>query len=279
MWRFGQGPSCSPHRFVSQSSMEEVISIFVQFYAPVQRYFVHKQYEFENYLDLMYLNELEIKDTTERNSTVSYQDLLLLNVRDGQLHTFIYDKQNDFNFHIWNFPFWEVIFHLSSFYDKRDDFNFHNTNFPFLSISSPAYGVFISKLIRYVRAPSSYAFFILRVVRFHLSSSDKDMSWNVWNRPSESFMVVMGISSNIMKSPSPKCYMTFCDIPYTVTPSIDQTFHQFVNLLPNWTLLPILTVFPNFERSWNIATGAASQQRTLTPPDTWSCPIGDLHLF
>ena len=25
--------------------------------------------------------------------------------------------------------------------------------------------------------------------------------------------------------------------------------------------------------------GAASQQRTLTPPDTWSCPILDLHLF
>ena len=34
------------------------------------------------------------------------------------------------------------------------------------------------------------------------------MSWNVWNRPSESLMVDMGISSNIMESPSPKCYMT-----------------------------------------------------------------------
>ena len=30
--------------------------------------------------------------------------------------------------------------------------------------------------------------------------------------------------------------------PYTVTPSNDQTLHQFVNLLPNWTLLPILTL-------------------------------------
>ena len=47
---------------------------------------------------------------------------------------------------------------------------------------------------------------------FHLSSSDRDMSWNVWNRPSGSFMVDMGISSNIMKSPSPKCYMTFWDM-------------------------------------------------------------------
>ena len=29
----------------------------------------------------------------------------------------------------------------------------------------------------------------------------------------------------------------------------------------------------------DIATGAASQERTLTPPATWSCPIKDLHLF
>ena len=47
---------------------------------------------------------------------------------------------------------------------------------------------------------------------FHLSSSDRDMSRNVWNRPSGSFMVDMGISSNIMKSPSHKCYMTFWDM-------------------------------------------------------------------
>ena len=38
------------------------------------------------------------------------------------------------------------------------------------------------------------------------------MSWNVWNRPSWSFMVDMGISSIIMKSPSPKCYIAFWDM-------------------------------------------------------------------
>ena len=31
-----------------------------------------------------------------------------------------------------------------------------------------------------------------------------------------------------------------------MTPSIDQTLHQFANLLPNWTLIPILTLLPNF---------------------------------
>ena len=39
-----------------------------------------------------------------------------------------------------------------------------------------------------------------------------DMTWNIWNRPSRSFMVDMGISSNIMKYPSPKCYMAFWDM-------------------------------------------------------------------
>ena len=62
--------------------------------------------------------------------------------RDGQLHTSIYDKRDDFNFHITNFPF------LSS-------------NIP----SSPPYGVFISQIIRYTRACSSYECFILRARR------------------------------------------------------------------------------------------------------------------
>ena len=98
--------------------------------------------DFENYLGQMYPPDLEMKDTTESNTSASYLDLLLSIGREGQLHT--------------------------SLYDKRDDFNFHITNFPFLSSnipSSPAYGVFISQLIRYARACSSYECFILRAMR------------------------------------------------------------------------------------------------------------------
>ena len=101
-----------------------------------------KNPDFENYLGQMYPPVLEIKDTTERNHYDSYLDLLLSISRDGQLRT--------------------------SLYDKRDDFNFHITNFPFLSSnipSSPAYDVLISQLIRYARACSSYEFFILSEVR------------------------------------------------------------------------------------------------------------------
>ena len=75
-------------------------------------------------------------------TSASYLDLLLSIGRDGQLHTSIYDKRDDFNFHITNFPFLR-------------------SNIP----SSPAYGVFISQLIRYARACSSYECFILRARR------------------------------------------------------------------------------------------------------------------
>ena len=98
--------------------------------------------DFENYLGQMYPPELEINDMTESNTSATYLDLLLSIGRDGQFHTSLYDKHDDFNFHITNFPF------LSS-------------NIP----SSPTYGVFISKLIRYARASSSYDCLIPRAVR------------------------------------------------------------------------------------------------------------------
>ena len=60
--------------------------------------------DFENYLGQMYPPELEIKDMTESNTSASYLDLLLSIGRDGQLHTSLYDKRDDFNFHITNFP-------------------------------------------------------------------------------------------------------------------------------------------------------------------------------
>ena len=90
----------------------------------------------------MYSAELEIKDTTESITSASYLDLLLSIVRDGQLHTSIYDKRDDYNFHITNWPF-------------------PSSNIP----SSPAYGVFISQFIRYTRACSMYECFILRARR------------------------------------------------------------------------------------------------------------------
>ena len=62
------------------------------------------------------------------------------------------------------------------------------------------------------------------------------MSWNV----------DMGFSSNIISLPLPNVTWYSRTWLYTMTPSVDQTLHQFANLLPNWTLLPILTLLQNF---------------------------------
>ena len=72
------------------------------------------------------------------------------------------------------------------------------------------------------------------------------MSWNVWNRPSGSFMVDMGYYQTLWSLPFPNVTWHSGTWPCTMTHSIDQTLHQFANLLPNWTLLPILTLLPNF---------------------------------
>ena len=60
---------------------------------------------FDNYIGQMYPAELEIKDKTEGNNSASYLDLHLSIGRDGQLRTSLYDKRDDFNSHITNFPF------------------------------------------------------------------------------------------------------------------------------------------------------------------------------
>ena len=121
--------------------------------------------------------------TTESNTSVSYLDLLLSIGRDGQLHTSLYNKPDHFNFHIANFPFsWVAIFHLHQ---------------PMVCLSHSSCGM-----------PGLAP---LMIVLFR-EQPNRFMSRNVWNRPIGSSMVDTGISSNIMKSHSPKCYMTFWDM-------------------------------------------------------------------
>ena len=106
--------------------------------------------------------------------------------RDGQLHTSLYDKRDDFNFHIIYFPF------LSS-------------NIPSLS----TYGVFTSQLIRYARACSSSECFILRAVRLSNKLLGQGYVKERLRSSLRKFYVGTGILSNNMRSPSPECYPTF----------------------------------------------------------------------
>jgi hypothetical protein len=94
---------------------------------------------FGDFVDRIYPIELEIKDTTDTDTSASYIGLHLEIDSEGRLRTKLNDKTDDFNFHIVNFPF------ICS-------------NIP----AVPAYGVYISQLIRYSRACGSYQDFLDR---------------------------------------------------------------------------------------------------------------------
>ena len=95
--------------------------------------------KFGNYVVDIFPAELEIKDTTDADHRASYLDLDLSYGRDKRLQVKLYDKRDDFNFIIVNFPFLR-------------------SNIP----QSPAYGVYVSQLIRYARASSAYSDFLVR---------------------------------------------------------------------------------------------------------------------
>jgi hypothetical protein len=94
---------------------------------------------FGDFVDRIYPIELEIKDTTDTDTSASYLDLHLEMDSERWLRTKLYDKRDNFNFPIVNFPF-------------------ICDNIP----AAPEYGVYISQLMRYSRACCSYQDFLDR---------------------------------------------------------------------------------------------------------------------
>ena len=90
-----------------------------------------------DFVDRIYPIELEIKDTTDTDRPATYIDIHLEIDSKWRLRTKLYDKRDDFNIPIVNFPF------ICS-------------NIP----AAPAYGVYISQFIRYSRPCSSYQDFL-----------------------------------------------------------------------------------------------------------------------
>ena len=149
----------------------------------------------------MYPAELEIKDTTQSTSSASYLDLLLSIV--------------------------------DSIYDKRDYFNFHITNLPFLCSnipSSPACGVFISQLIRYARACTSYEVFILKARRLSIKLLKQ---WNLLERLNSWFR---------------KFYGRYGDLIQLYEGSLSRMLHDILTLGQQW--LPNRLDLPPISWPW-----------------------------
>ena len=95
--------------------------------------------KFADYVKQIYPPFLELKNATDAEDRTSYLDLLLYRGSAGELKTELYDKRDDFNFSIVNYPF------ISS-------------NIPI----RPAYGVYVSRLVAFGRACSDFEQFSIR---------------------------------------------------------------------------------------------------------------------
>ena len=76
---------------------------------------------FAECLPLIYPPELEAKETTDTASSASFLDLYLEFHDSSQLSTKIYDKRDDFNFKIINFPKIRLIRSLKKFIFRYQD--------------------------------------------------------------------------------------------------------------------------------------------------------------
>ena len=92
---------------------------------------VFNKKKFGDYVKEIYLFQLTVEKANTSDDLADYLDLTFIIGSNNRLYTKPYEKCDDFDFHIINFPF------LSS-------------NTP----SSPSYGVYISQLIRYTRCCS-----------------------------------------------------------------------------------------------------------------------------
>ena len=90
-----------------------------------------------DFVHRVYPIELEMKDTTHTDKSASYLNLQLEIDDEGRLGRKHYDKRDDFNLPIVNFPF-------------------VYGNIP----AAPAYGAYISQMIRYFRACGCYQDFL-----------------------------------------------------------------------------------------------------------------------
>ena len=143
---------------------------------------------------------------------------------------------------------------------------------------SPAYGVFISQFIRYARACSSYECFtsILKVARLSCKLPGQGY---VMEHLKSSLMKFYGRYGHLIKLLEVSLSQMLHDILGQWDPPL---IRHFTKSWPCYRSRPyyrldVYLIPGGFQRTF--ATYAASQQRMLTHPVTWSCPISDFHVF
>ena len=184
--------------------------------------------EFENYLGQMCPVELEMKDTTGSTTSDSYLDLLLSIGRDGQLYTSIYDKRDDFNFHITILPFLR-------------------SNIPF----SLTYGDLSINLYDTLGLVPRMNVLFWGPGDFPVSFSNVDTSWNAWNRHSGSLWSIRGSYSAIWSLPLTNVKWHY-DPWQTVTFQPIRLSTNFMTLIPSLTFTELWVLsMEHLKRMWH----------------------------
>ena len=118
---------------VIRSSHRRLVRSFNLCYRYIDDLIGFSNKNFLDYLTEIYPSQLTVEKVNKLDHLADYLELTLIRDSGGKLSTRLYDKRDDFDFIIVNFPF------LSS-------------NLP----SGPSYGEYISKLIRYAQCCSYY---------------------------------------------------------------------------------------------------------------------------
>ena len=116
-----------------RSGHRRLATSFNLFYRYIDDLIVFNNKKFLDYLKEIYPSQLTVEKANKSDHLADYLDLTFIIDSGGKLSTRLYDKRDDFDFHIVNFPYF-------------------SSNIP----SDPSYGVYISQLIRYARCCSYY---------------------------------------------------------------------------------------------------------------------------
>ena len=194
----------------------------------------------------MYPIELDIEDTTGRNTYAFSLNLLLSIGRDSQLHTSNTISMSQI------FYSWVTIYQLRP---------------PMASLSHSLYDM--PGLSRRMNV------LFWGRHNFKISFWNRDTSRKDWNRHWRRFMVDTGILSSNTKFLSHVCYMTFCSLTkYNENPP---KIRLNTNPWPSYRIRPFYRPMRGLHTTF--ATGVNCWQGTLTPPDTWSWPNLDLRML
>ena len=166
-------------------TMKQDITKAIQFsntFRDIDDLFSVNNVDFRNYISAIYSSELQLKDTSTSSTEVCYLDA---NIKTGD-----------------NTPF------RISIYDKREDFAFRIVNFPNMDSNiptNPAYGVYISQLVRYARICTSKVDFIDRLRGLSLRLRQQGFETNLLQKSFNKFfsrhsLIVEKYRSSLCKS-------------------------------------------------------------------------------